>query len=315
MNSNGGHQFEIFNGSLPKFSSLVVYIPLISGTLIFLGFINYDLYYKKFGIEIFNFLEISEFLFFFVDSIYLWIFFISLFLFQRYMIDIIVRGLNDKIDFDKEKKMEKDKRSKNEKKNKENKSSVSFSFLLKILRKGNFLTFIKYSFKYILLKIVDLLDFILKFLVFIMYPAAFIIFAESWNVNSLLNKIYSPIYFLVFSIFYFLITTTIVKEKIFNLREFEYKIVTVFIFIFLLFINIALYQNNEAAKVLDGEISNNISFFYEHEFYKTGDKLTLVGITKNYIFLRDSESEEINIYLKSDLKFVKISKNQDYLPF
>ncbi len=53
------------------------YIPVFYPILVFLGYLNYDLYYKKFDIDIFNYLSINEFLFSFVSQIYPLIFFFT----------------------------------------------------------------------------------------------------------------------------------------------------------------------------------------------------------------------------------------------
>jgi hypothetical protein len=52
-------------------ASLIPYLPLLSGILIFLGVCRLSFYYKEFGINIINFLEIGEIITSFLDKIIL----------------------------------------------------------------------------------------------------------------------------------------------------------------------------------------------------------------------------------------------------
>ena len=38
----------------------VKYVPIVYPIIVFLGYLNYDFYYKKFNINIFNFFEVSR---------------------------------------------------------------------------------------------------------------------------------------------------------------------------------------------------------------------------------------------------------------
>jgi len=48
----------------------IKYLPVIYPILVFLGYINYDLFYKRFDINIFNYLNMNELLFSFVSLAY-----------------------------------------------------------------------------------------------------------------------------------------------------------------------------------------------------------------------------------------------------
>lgn len=62
-----------------KILDYIKYIPVIYPILVFFGYLNYDLFYKRFDINIFNYLNINEFLFSFVSLAYPLMFMIIVF--------------------------------------------------------------------------------------------------------------------------------------------------------------------------------------------------------------------------------------------
>ena len=77
--------------------------------------------------------------------------------------------------------------------------------------------------------------------------------------------------------------------------------------------NLHIYQNKIASSVQNNESKKNIKFTYEGLQVDTDGKKALIGITKNYIFLRDTSTDENLVFNESDVKNIVIYSEKEPL--
>lgn len=292
-----------------KFSAnlLLKYIPIIYPILIFLGFINYDLYYRKFGIVIFNYLELSEillsFLFFFYPLIFNTLFYLFL--------SIIFSWLPSKgspiYDSD-------GKRVYNETSIKKLKEGISKHLtLIKkyiIEVKSQWKTSSSYNKKYYLKNIFLLLapvSFWLIITCIMLFYSSFL-FSGVFQMDSKIENLYLTDYAIelqILSIMWLYFFSSIVREIEELSKDFKTLINFSIVFL-LLFCNLAIYQNSRAYKSIYTPTSIIISFTYNNTSVITDDTNRFIGKTKNYLFIRNHGKNKNTIYPMNEIQNLEI---------
>ncbi|WP_298903499.1 hypothetical protein [uncultured Psychroserpens sp.] len=297
------------NSSFIEFSK---YIPIVYPIFVFLGYINYDFYYRKFNIDIFNYLSINEFLFSFISLIYpiifLFVSYLSMNAYNEFMIGDIKLKKRKNEDDQKEKK---DKENHIE--NYELKKSIFISKYKKAKQDWNKGKHLKAIGNYVLMVLLFLLFIITIFLpTFILWYGFTIIILPLYSITSL--KIKEPSYLneprlLVTVILICFIAVGVVlgirhlKGKM-TKKSFRFYLIAIF---FIVIISTLMqYQNLRSYNFIHQKATKELCFVYENQNIETTENKRLLGITADYIFLRDHELKTNYIYKLSEVRYLEI---------
>ncbi|WP_435416628.1 hypothetical protein [Polaribacter aestuariivivens] len=281
--------------NIEKFKTYLAYLPIVSGVLIFLGFLNYDFYYRKLEINIFNFLDASELIFSFVNLIY----------------PIILSGiaLNIKafLPSEKIKKSETSVELEND-----NIEDLEFDYTLKYLffKIRKFITNVKEKRFDEIVKdsIVILIVFFIRVVIiilwlfcvffFLYFLLNLVVFDVLDDEVSIFNKdaILIPISF----VWLFLIFGYLSKKFKENGNKLGIGIIVI-ITLLVLISNLNIYQGTQATKTNNDLNVKNVRFNYNGKNINTSDSKSLIGVTKNYLFLRETSKNENLIYKVSNI--------------
>lgn len=294
------------NFKIEKLKGMLSYTPLVSALLIFLGFLNYDLYYRKLGIKIFSFLETSELIFSFVNLIYPLIiisigFYIFLFIMKGSEKARERTENQDKIENEqREKKIEEWEYEMTLKGIKENILNFKKNIISKKFRKA---FDISKSLMFVLFVKINILC---MWVFGIYFGAVFYFQLGKLNVLDL-----HPNKFLVSEA---LVQISLIWLIIFFIYILNSKKIDVEVFVVIMFLmlisNLNIYQNSLAVKTYNDLNEENVHFEYDGNIIETSGSKSLMGITKNYLFLRETSNDENFIYKISDIKNLKIYYNK-----
>jgi len=298
--------------SLIEFSK---YIPILYPVFVFLGYINYDFYYKKFNIDIFNYLSINEFLFSFISLIYPIIFlFVAHLSFNAYN-DLVINNKKDKRELEINKEEEKKGISEKHYENYELKKSIYKNQLSLGKNSWSEKKYPQAIGNYILM----ILLFVLYWVVFvlptlILWYAFTIIFIPLYSITSF--KIKKPGYLdepqLLLTVILFCYIAIIVVLGIKHLKNEitrnSLRFYLIAIFIVGVISSLMQYQNIRAYDFTNQRATKELCFVYENQNITTSDSKKLLGITAEYIFLRDNENRTNYIYKLSEVRNLEISE-------
>lgn len=280
-----------------KKENLFKYIPIIYPLLIFVGYINYDFYYRKFDIKIFNYLDTNEILFSFVSLIYPLALIPICIMFYILVIPIFAFLGDDYII-----KQEDENPDDNQKK-------ISFwSFKLKVDRLeelfdnindceekfDNILRFLK---SLIILLFSVIVKIAVGFFTLILMLTGFD-FGDRIHALFFDNKIFF-VFCLVVWVFTFL-SFLKYKAKILG-ADVSTKFQMFFIFIVFV-ISLKYYQEIKVYNFFTLPSTEFVEFEYDDKIYKTDNENRLIGKTKDYIFIRNTFSNNNLIFKMSEVK-------------
>ncbi|MDD4110699.1 MAG: hypothetical protein PHS54_04015 [Clostridia bacterium] len=261
-------------------------IPLISGVLIFFGYLHYSFYYSFFGIEISSYLTTGELL---LSFLRLTIPILSIIaMLSLYMIGALVLMV-----------------TRDKSLNEEEKDNDAFNlFFLKelndfisSLKRKNFRSFKAYIF--VILELITLLlslGFALFFIGYILF-----LFYQIVSENPKLSLINSKASIVFAVMWFFVLFSTLEKLKK-KYQDHMHNFVLVFGLLGLFLSNIYIFNKETALKTLKGHPENQITIYAEDETIKTDNNLVFIGKTDNFIFLRNLQEKENEIYNISDVK-------------
>lgn len=292
------------------------YIPIIYPILVFFGYLNYDFYYKRFQIDIFNYLSLNEFLFSFISISYP----IILLLIGFQLINVFIELLQNK-----KKKYTKDlETEKEELQNRweiKPKKSLYISKLSKAktnFRNSNIIKGFGFSFLYLLFFLFYLIIYSLPLLILyygyllIISPLLNLIDLENFNYD-VLKFIDSPhdIFITVTSWLIPFIYILFAKFKNKDISVKTFKSILIFVFFCILISSLLRYQNIRFNAIINGKSDKEVSFLYVGKEVNSDKTKRLLGITSNYIFLRDIENETNYIYNMNDVRHLRITSVDD----
>lgn len=295
----------IISTNTQNLKEVISYTPLITALLIFFGFLNYDLYYQKLEIDIFSFLETSELIFSFVNLIYPIIIAVIVYnLFLYLLINVEKQKvLSEKIiNF---KKAEKDKLIE--------KLEFDYSFkgiyanlkcMLVEFKRKNFRIawyFFKSIFGGIIFKIINLAIWVFGIVFgFVLFFTLTSLTNFNPNPNSI-KTIHNSLLFLMVSIFWVVIIFIYITRKFYENNKKIGKEIYAVIILLVFIANLNVHQSNLASNSINDLNIKNVKFNYKGKNINTNDSKSLIGVTKNYIFLRETSENENLVFKLSDI--------------
>lgn len=288
---------------------LTKYLPVAYPIFIFLGYLNYDFYYRRFDIDIFNYLSINELLFSFISLSYPLIFLLvaqlSISVYNELMTNL-TNPNNRKIE----------KESKKNKNNLDYELEKSFFLDKYLLAKRNWKDSRYFnSLGYFILSFILLLVFIIVLIL----PIAILYFGFLLVINPLFSivnlktttlgfldtpQILFAVVFGWFISYATLLSIMAINNRV-NRKSLKFYLLATF---FCLIISTSLkYQNIRSYNFLVKKEEKHVSFNYNDEYVKSSDKKKLLGITADYIFLRDNKNKTNYIFNLSDVKNLEIT--------
>jgi len=294
----------------------VKYIPIIYPILVFLGFINYDFYYKRFDIDIFNYLNINEFLFSFVSLSYPLIFLLAAYLGLNVYSDLM-RNVNDNEKTINEKDTE---NTKNKLTTQPEKSFYQNKFAKanRHHKEGKYWWFIGNYLLGILFFIIFLLAFFIPY--GLLYIGWFLVILPLHDVMNLrvlnvenLGWFDTPTKIVSYSFAWFISFAFYLALK-YNNNQISYKSFRFYIVATLsclLISSLIRYQNLRTNYFLYKKAEKYVCFVYENENIETNIDIKLLGMTSEYLFLRDIESKTNYIYKLSNVKNLEVTSLND----
>lgn len=312
---------EVKTESTNTFIGISKYLPIAYPILIFLGYINYDFYYRKFDVDIFNYLSINEFLFSFISLIYpVIIIIVAYFSFTVY---------NDLMLNDKKQNNLKPKSKNTDKENKTNffeKHSDDYDLKYTIFasqylkgkdewNKHNRLKSIGYFILMILLFLLYSITTLLPFA--IIYYSFITIILPLHSITS--TKIQEPNYLdkprllltvILLSFICFAVVMAIKHLKgIITKRSLKLYILGTFLITVLSLL--MQYQNLKSYYFVNEKPTREVCFVYQNQNIETTENKKLLGITADYIFLRDDIQKTNYIYKLSEIRHLEISNIEE----
>ncbi len=248
--------------------------------LVFIGFYNYYIYYSYFDIKISNFLSLSEMLLSFLPLTFPILLFLLSLAFMYYYFGGLFRNRNENLNSD----------SNNNKLFEIKKDIISLKQLF--IKKKSFRTYILF-----IVRFYRIIRDIISLAMIYIYPIYLIInltFYRQFSLNffSIETLLFLTFLWLSLSLLYLRITK---REVILSI-------------VFLTFSLITIYNRERAQKILVGVTEVDMEFEYNEYLKKTNSSIVFIGMTENYIFLRDLKSNENLIYKRSDIKLLKMKK-------
>lgn len=279
------------------------------------GFLSYDLYYRKLGLNIISYLDVSEILFSFVNLIFPIIYFVISFIILMFLM-----LLRDK----EEERQEKERTKLREKiltKKKKPKTRIQ---LYKRFFRGIKVGFLKHHYKLVINSLISIVvNAIINIIVvaiwlFSLWYILVLIFQTFDAISKINNSrlfLDDIVVQLSIMVTWLMIIFLYVYIKSENKNIKLGKDIYVLITLFTLIANLNLYSRNQVINVLNDNAKSEITFQYLDKIYTTeSNKNTLIGITKNYVFIRDN-TQEVNLIFKlTDIKNLAIKpilKNND----
>lgn len=287
-----------------KIKELISYIPLATSVLVFFGFLNYDLYYRKLEIEIFSFLETSELIFSFVNLIY------------PIILTAILMNLFPYLMVNTEKRREKSKEEteeeilQNEEKSKKLDFDYSFkgiyanikSMFAELMRK-NFrkaFSFFKTVFAGSSFRLVVFAVWVYEIVVGIILMFGIMGLDARVDSTSTEYEINSTV-FLAMSFLWALFLFIYLYQKFAANNEKLKMEVSAGIILLILIANLNIHQFYLASDTVNDRNVKNVRFEYKGNDYTTNGSKSLIGVTKNYIFLRETLTGENLIFKLSEV--------------
>jgi hypothetical protein len=306
---------EVKAESSYSFIEISKYIPIAYPILIFLGYINYDFYYRKFSVDIFNYLSINEFLFSFISLIYpVMIFLIAYYSYSIYNDLMLNTKKKDNENSKNKKKDDKPNFFEKHSENHELKHSIYLSQYYKSKYEWNKRNFLKSIGYFILMILLFLLFIIESFLpIAIIYYSFVTIILPLQSITKTTiqepNYLDEPRLLLMVILFGYIGFAIILglrhMKGIINRKTLRvYLIGTFFITVLS---TLMQYQNLRSYNFTQEKPTKEVCFVYENENIKTSKTKKLLGITANYIFLRDDKIKTNYIYKLSEVRHLKIS--------
>lgn len=287
------------------------YTPIVYPILVFLGYINYDFYYRKFDIQIFNYLSINEFLFSFISLLYPVIFLIVAILSYN-VYDKLIRTVNDNYDKEIDKTV-----------NYTDKLKIRLDksiYLKKYLKAKNTFKSGKYHisiFNYLLSFLLFLLYILVYFIPYIILVIGFLLTISPLNQiislkNSkipLTNILNTPEKILISAFVWYLLYLIYIAIKFRNkeLKLYSFRFLTISAFFCLMISTLLRYQNLKSENFINKEPSKQICFIYENESIESTKNKRFLGMTSEYLFLRDIETNTNYIYKLSNITNLEIT--------
>ena len=293
----------IFN-NIQNLKEIIPYTPLITAFLIFFGFLNYDLYYRKLEIDIFSFLETTELIFSFVNLIYPIIIAAIIYNLLPYL---MVGVEKRKVRTEEEKKLKGVEQEKLIEKLEFDYSFkgvfANFKCMLVELKRRNFRiawVFFKTIFSGITFKIIVFIAWVFG-IVF-----GLILIFKLTDFNTLINLkstkiVFGSLLFLLLSIFWVGIILIYITTKFNENNEKIGREIYAIIIVLVLIANLNVHQNSLASDTFNDLNVKNVRFNYKGKNINTNDTKSLIGVTKNYIFLRETSKNENLVFKLSDI--------------
>lgn len=263
-------------------------IPLLSGILIFVGFLHYSFYYSFFGIDISGYLTTGELLLSFLRltiPILIIAAVLSLHLIGA-LISIVTKKQSDSIsDY--------------------SGNAVNIFFLKELklfissIKSKDFKKFGTYL--AVLLDLVVLIMSLFCALLFIGY-FVFIIYQIGTEKVIYINSKTSIVYGIIW--FFTLYSTLEILEKQYG--NHLHKFILAFSLIGLFLSNI--YNKQKAINTLNGKPENEMVLYTKTDTIRTDSNLVFIGKTDKYIFLRNISEKENDIYSLNDISKFTIKK-------
>lgn len=287
-----------------KIKELIAYTPLATAGLIFFGFLNYDLYYRKLQIEIFSFLETSELIFSFVNLIYPIIVSSILMILFAYL----------RFSVDKERNVSKKEIRKGNLQYEEKSKLLTFNYSFKGIfsnLKRMFLELkgkkIKNAFSLFIIifegfsfRLIIFLIWVFEIVVGLILMVYTVSLDTSMDLTSKIFEINSVVY-LGLSVVWVCILSIYTYGKF---TENDKKLaVSIYsgIVLLVLIANLNIHQAHLASDTLNDLNIENVRFEYKGKKYTTSDTKSLIGVTKNYLFLRETITGENLIFKLSEV--------------
>lgn len=268
------------------------YTPIITGMLLFIGYLNYYSYYVFFDINISTYLTTGELLLSFLPLT------IPILGVIGY---ISMMGMSTIIRIaDKEDKNEEDDDSKIFLIYETTKYSDKMVELWKNKEYKN----IK-GVMFIILNFSVLIISLFLTILFVIYPLFLFVYSvsEKWHeIPALIFYITSAIWFIGFFA---------KLDKGANILNKGKGYINSFVMIMLFIACLWITNKQKAYKVLNGNSNERISFLYKDELITTDGNKVYVGKTNNYIFLRNLKENMNEIYFLNEINKIEITKIKD----
>lgn len=274
-------------------NKITKYIPIITGILLFIGYLNYYSYYEYFNINISTYLTTGELILSFLPltiPILGVIGYISMM-----AVSTIIRTTHNKEQDDKD-----DDTSKIFLIYETTKYYKGMARLWKNKEYKNIKGIIKILFYFAVM----LVSFFLTVL-FIIFPIFLFVYltAEKWNeIPPILFYIISPIWFVGF--------ITMLNKNDNHLYKGKGYVETsslIMLFIACLWIT----NRHKAYNILNGNSKVTVSFLYKDNPIKTDSNKVYIGKTNNYIFLRNLKENMNEIYFLNEVNKIEVTHLKD----
>jgi len=279
--------------------------PLIYGTLIFFGFINKSIFYKEFGIKIFNFISLSEILLSFIPIVFL----IALILIGSILLNLYSRiverlqgGLHRKLN----KSVRKLSKGRIHVKYGQRRSLSTYSSYLTNHRKLRLISR-KTEFK-IILNI-------------IFHPKIIALTAILFLLNLVLNQaLEHPTgsridQVLVAIMFTFIISSEVIYIVINQVVKvvISYNTFLGYSVIFWILLTLSITNNLKSEQIKTIGSTKEVEFMYMKNKIITDENREYIGETLNYLFLYRTDSTTTEIYPKKDLSNYRVTQWSNYV--
>lgn len=279
-----------------NFKDLLAYFPVYTGVLIFFGYLNLHFFYRKFSINIYEFINTGELILSFLPILLTLLIIFSV----LFILFITATGRG--------------KSSTELTKYEEEKFNIKIQW--KYFKERYIAEYLNtlHWFKQIVTVLFSPIVFFLSFSIYIINIIAIIVVIQ--YLVSYPKQFYELRYAIsVFFVFNYVLYSNYFTSKIirdlndFLKREtktFILYLEAIFIYLFFNF----LYNYSDAQMVLDGKPQYNVSFTYNDSNIVTDNSIVYVGKTQNYLFVHDIPTK-LNFIYQTDkignLKMIKLS--------
>lgn len=260
-------------------------IPLITGALIFLGYINYTFYYFYFDIEISSYLTTGELLLSFLKLTIPILFIIGLILLLSVigtLPEIITKAKGNSITFDEFCAY----------------FEINLTRLLELFKKHiktiNFRSVRDYWKTYLF--IMAILNTFAAIIFMFLYPCFLILLLTPLKIKT---EWFSTILNGCLSIYWLIILQNILNKK---LKRVNPKSALFFAIGILFLINIIIFNKGNALLTLNGKPKDKAIIYTSTDTITTSESIVFIGKTENYIFLRNISDRSNVIYQTDEIK-------------